>query len=170
MIVSKDELELGRERSTELYRQYRDKLLRYAFAYLQNILSAEESVQETFRVVCEKYQELPNIKHPFPWLLQIMTNIMRNNQEDRRRWRELLFYGHTSEIESYTAVNDQPDIEITYAGMISEQDLHLLKLIVVDNCTYLEASQVFHISPEACRKRAKRAIEALRRKLEEGEY
>ena len=162
-----DELEEGRRRSTELYREYRRKLIYYAYASLHDTAAAEEAVQETFRIVCEKYDQLPQIKRPFAWLIQILSNVMRNGMEERKRWYDMLFYDWNTSAEHHTAVEDEPDVEVLYRGLIPDQDLHLLKLVAVDRCTYIEVAKEYHISPDACRKRVKRAAEALRKRLEE---
>ena len=58
-------------------------------------------------------------------------------------------------------------MELEYDGFISRRDLHLLKRLAVDGCTYAEAAQELHTTAEACRKRAARAKQLLRKLLEE---
>ena len=58
------------------------------------------------------------------------------------------------------------DVELEYDGLISRQDLHLLKRLAVDGCTYAEAARELNTTAEACRKRAARAKQLLRKLLD----
>ena len=56
--------------------------------------------------------------------------------------------------------------ELEYDGLVSRQDLHLLKRLAVDGFTYAEAARELNTTAEACRKRAARAKRHLRELLD----
>ena len=61
---------------------------------------------------------------------------------------------------------DPVDVELEYDGLVSRQDLHLLKRLAVDGFTYAEAARELNTTAEACRKRAARAKRHLRELLD----
>lgn len=143
------------------YRQYAPFLFHYA-RQLVDYHSAEEAVQETFRIAWEAVRHR-DIEHPKTWLRKITENVLRNQLRRQARWPQ-------DSVEALPEAvlgtgGDPVDVELEYGGLVSQGDLHLLKRLAVDGCTYAEAAQELHITPEACRKRAARARQALRRLL-----
>lgn len=57
------------------YRQYSTYLFRYACLFVDSY-TAEEVVQETFRIVCEK-GPLDQIEHPKTWLRKITEYVIK---------------------------------------------------------------------------------------------
>ena len=53
-----------------------------------------------------------------------------------------------------------------YSGILSEEDFRLLKRIVLDGWSYLDAAQELSITVDACRKRVQRSKEKIRKNLE----
>lgn len=54
-----------------------------------------------------------------------------------------------------------------YGDLLPQEDFRLLKLVVLERYSYLEAAQELGISLEACRKRVQRIKQRLRQKLKE---
>lgn len=71
-------------------------------------------------------------------------------------------------IEELGSHEDEPDVEFEYRGIVSAEDLHLLRLSSVEQHTYSEIAEELGVSAEACRKRVNRAKKELRKKLEKG--
>lgn len=147
----------------EWYRQYAKSLLYYACQFV-DYHSAEEVVQETFRVAWETVRE-KEIEHPKTWLRKIAKNVIKNRVREREKWKNLLT--SVDEVpEEVLGKSEAPvDVELEYEGLIDRQDLHLLKLLAVDGYTYPEAAKALDSTAEACRKRAKRAEQKLRELL-----
>lgn len=143
------------------YRQYAPLLFHYA-CQLVDYHSAEEAVQETFRIAWEAVQH-QDIEHPGTWLRKVTENVLRNQLRRQARYPQ----ASTEELPeaALAAGGDPVDVELEYGGLVSRQDLHLLKRLAVDGCTYAEAAQELHTTAEACRKRAARAKQLLRRLL-----
>lgn len=141
------------------YRQHGEFLFQYARQYV-DYHSAQELVQEAFCAACRK-GALEEIRYPRVWLRTITKNLIRNRLREQRNWRELLV---GLEIRRELQP-EETDIEVEYFGALREEELRLLKRLA-SGCTYAEAAGELGITPEACRKRAKRAGERLRRLLE----
>jgi len=145
------------------YRQYSTYLFRYACLFVDSH-TAEEVVQEAFRIVCEK-GSLDQIEHPKTWLRKITEYVIKNRSREREKWKAMLVDVENLPDDFWGRHEDEPNIELEYAGVVSQDDLHLLKLLAVDGYTYVEAAREFKTTSEACRKRAKRAEDKLRKKL-----
>lgn len=145
------------------YQQYSKVLLLYACQFV-DYHSAEEVVQETFRVAWETIQE-KEIEYPKTWLRKITKNVIKNRVRERERWKDLLANVDEVPEEALGKSEDPINVELEYEGLIDRQDLHLLKLLAVDGYTYSEAAKALDTTVEACRKRAKRAEQKLRKLL-----
>ena len=144
------------------YRQYAASIFHYACQFT-DYHSAEEIVQETFRIAWEavRHQE---IEYPRAWLRKIAENVMKNQfRQSERRNRLLVSADALPEDGRH---EDPVDVELEYDGLISRQDLHLLKRLAVDGFTYAEAARELNTTAEACRKRAARAKQLLRKLLD----
>ena len=144
------------------YRQYAPLLFHYARQFV-DYHAAEEVVQEPFRIAWEAIQQR-EVQYPKTWLRKIAENIIRNRLRQQDRRKDLLSGADALPEDEW---EDPVDVELEYDGFISRRDLHLLKRLAVDGCTYAEAAQELHTTAEACRKRAARAKQLLRKLLEE---
>ena len=144
------------------YRQYAPLLFHYARQFV-DYHAAEEVVQETFRVAWEAIWQR-EVQYAKTWLRKIAENIIRNRLRQQDRRKDLLSGADALPEDEW---EDPVDVELEYNGVISRRDLHLLKRLAVDGCTYAEAAQELHTTAEACRKRAARAKQLLRKLLEE---
>lgn len=148
----------------EWYPQYSKVLLLYACQFV-DYHSAEEVVQDTFRVAWETIQN-KEIEYPKTWLRKIAKNVIKNRVREREKWKDLLANVDEVPEEVLGKSEDPINVELEYEGLVSRQDLHLLKLLVVDGYTYPEAAKALDSTAEACRKRAKRIEQKLRELLE----
>ena len=147
------------------YRQYAAFIFHYACQFTDRH-SAEEIVKETFRVAWETARQ-QEIEYPKTWLRKIAENVMKNQFRRSERRNSLLVSADALPEDVLGRREDPMDVELEYDGLISRQDLHLLKRLAVDGCTYAEAAQELNTTAEACRKRAARAKQLLRKLLED---
>lgn len=145
------------------YRQYAALIFHYACQFTDRH-SAEEIVQETFCAAWEAVQR-QEIEHPRAWLRKIAENVMKNHFRRSERRNSLLF--SPGALPEDGRSEDPVDVELEYDGLVSRQDLHLLKRLAVDGFTYAEAARELNTTAEACRKRAARAKRQLRKLLED---
>lgn len=149
------------------YRQY-SKLLFHAACLLDTPNAAEEIVQETFRIVMEA-ENLDQVEYPKTWLRKIVYNVVRNRQRSQEKFASVSINTEEISIEKMGNIEDEPDIELEYGGIVSKADMRLLRLSIVDQHTYAEIAKELGISVKSCQKRAERAKKEMRRKLEEDE-
>ena len=75
--------------------------------------------------------------------------------------RAAVLYDDTVLKESWEDAN----VDLLYGDLLPEEDFRLLKRIVLERYSYLEAAEELGISLEACRKRVQRIKQRLREKL-----
>lgn len=150
----------------QLYRAHYQRLYLYARALLQNAHLAEEAVQDTFHIACGRVEELQRSENPAGWLMVTEKNVIRNMERSRSSLYSAMKRELPYENAALGAKSDEISVDVLYGGILTEEDFLLLKRIVLDGWTYLEAAQELSITVEACRKRVQRSKEKLRKKLE----
>lgn len=146
----------------EWYQKYSHFLHLYASQFIDRY-SAEEIVQETFRVVCET-ADIHEIRRPKTWLRKIAALVLKNWIRDREKWKAMLIDLETLPEDALGKIEDPVNIELEYAGLIKPDELRLLTLLS-SGYTYADAARELDSTAEACRKRAKRAGAILEEKL-----
>lgn len=63
---------------------YGDRLLRLAYLYVHNRVTAEDCVQEAFIKAYRKMGQLKDENNPLPWLMRIVVNQCRDHGRQRR--------------------------------------------------------------------------------------
>ena len=58
--------------------------------------------------------------------------------------------------------------ELLFQNMMTEDEIHLLKRIVLEKATYLELAKELNISVWACQKRMQRLLKKLKHSLDDG--
>lgn len=152
------------EMISELYRQMLNPLFAYANAILQSRGLAEEAVQETFMIACQKPDSLLSSESPKGWLVVTLKNVIRNQQRIKARlskrviqndeYRALIFENEAATYDDYTAVE--------YSDIVSPQDFAMLRRYVFDKCSMLDISKEYGLSLDATRKRIQRARNKLK--------
>lgn len=157
-----------------LYRKMRGKLLAYAYSILKDEPHAEEAVQDTFRIACEKVDDLLSSDNPKGWLLLTLKNVLRNIKKEQAKLNMLVVASMSFDegivAQKSSAVDDRVEqhlIDTFYHGLIPEDDYQLLKRVVIDKYTMLEAAEEFGLNVEQCKKKVQRAKVKLKKALEE---
>ena len=150
----------------QLYRQHYQKLFLYAKAIVKNEHLAEEAVQDTFHIACAKISDLRQSENAAGWLVQTLKNVLRNMERTRSSLYAAL-QNHLPYEEQYLgARRDEENIELLYGSILTEEEFRLLKYIVLDQYSFLEAAGELGVSVAACRKRFQRIKEKMRKNLE----
>ena len=152
------------EMISELYRQMLNPLYSYAKAILQSPGLAEEAVQKTFMIACQKPESLLSSESPRGWLVLTLKNVIRNQQRSKARLSKhilqndensaLIFENEAATYDDYTAVE--------YSDIVSPQDYAMLRKYVFDKCSMLDISKEYGLSLDATRKRIQRARNKLK--------
>lgn len=151
----------------KLYREMFTQLNIYAQSTLRDRSLGEEAVQDTFRIACLKIDELMASSNPKGWLMNTLKNVINNMKRSRARLLRILFTASEVNEASFGSVNDDIDPEIMYGGIIGAEEFDLLKKIVLERYSMLEAAEELGISVDACKKRLQRAKMKFKKKLQE---
>lgn len=157
--------DLQRRIIESLYLEMHDQLLSYAIANLSSLSLAEEAVQETFRIACQKPSALIESPNPHGWLVIVLKNTINNTKRRQEYAKQLLTKYLATQTTDSTFSVDSLNLEIIYENIADLEEFKLIKEIAVEGKSYLEAANARGISLQACKKRIQRAKETLRRKI-----
>lgn len=153
------------ERIEQLYREMYEALYSYAKKALENPSLADESVQETFCIVCAKKEELLRSSNPKGWIMKTLKYVIQNTKRQRIKLKKLAILSLNSEESSLLTTYDEENVDVLYGDESPREDFQLFKLIALKDYTMKEAADEFGISVEACKKRVQRMRKHLRKKV-----
>lgn len=151
------------KRIEQLYQDMFYILYAYAFKIMAEPALAEEAVQNTFCIACEKASSLLTSGNPKGWLMNTLKYTIRNMQRDRAKLAAILL-DTMAEVNRETA--DELDVNILYSDISHTDDFQLLRRIALDRYSLLEAAEELGISLDACQKRVQRARKRLQKKIQ----
>ena len=155
-----------RLRIEELYREMFDKMKIYAGCSLDNEALAEEAVQETFRIACQKPEQLCESVNPQGWLVQALKYTIRNMQSGRATAKRIVEKYLMTQIKDFSFSEDNLDLNVLYGNVADTEDFKLLAEMAIEGRSHLEMAESRGISVSACKKRVQRAKEILRRRID----
>lgn len=158
--------EAQRQWMEQLYREMYEKLMAYARSTLRENGLAEEAVQDTFRIACMKVNDITGSDNPQGWLMLVLRNVVRNMLRTRARLSKLVISSMALDETVLAGQAENMSTDVLYSELLGQEDYNLLKRIVLDHCTMMEAAEEFGLSVEACKKRVQRSKAKLRRILE----
>ena len=153
------------EQITKLYQEMYGRMVAYASSVLGDRNLAEEVVQDTFCIFCMKAEDALRHKNPQGWLMRTLQNVMRNMQRHRAAMNRLILKSLQAQDLEELLVYDEKDVDLLYGDLAARADFQLLKRVVLDGCTMLEAAEEYGITVEACKKRIQRLRAHLKKKL-----
>lgn len=98
-----------------LYLEMYDRLMIYAHVNLDSDSLAEEAVQETFRIACQKPESLCSSPNPQGWLVNTLKNTIRNMKQTRITAKRIL--------DTYMMVQLK-ELSVTYLQNLKAQQDH----------------------------------------------
>lgn len=167
--MTSEELRLMEEKIEPLFREYYQRLVQYA----QIILASspcptdpgcgEELVQEAFALACSKWETFQASPNPTGWLYLTVNYLALNAMRaDYRRYSHVV-----PEQDAYFAQDSKtslPGAALELEGLISPQDMALLRQLYLGGFTYKEMAQEIGVSRSAFAKRISRIKERFRKK------
>lgn len=150
---------------TKLYLSMYNFLLDYAETCLGNHSQAEEAVQETFEIACQKYDDLRGSARPEGWLVNTLKNVMSNMRRNQESASKLFKEYIVTQCRELSFAEDSVRIEVLYENIAETEELKLIKEMALEGYSHLEMAEKRGISIPACRKRVQRAREILRKKI-----
>lgn len=149
----------------KLYGEMYDRLFSYACAAMERESLAEEAVQETFRIACMKPEDLYASPNPRGWLTLTLKNTVRNMNRSRSNSNRLLAEYMATQSRETSVSEDRIRLEVLYENVADMEEFRMIKEMAVDGKSHLEMAQERGISVSACKKRAQRAREILKKKI-----
>ncbi len=163
-------MSLNKEKSKyieTLYYEMFYQLLAYAQSALSDRSLAEEAIQDTFGIACAKIEDLTSSPNPKGWIMNTLKYVIKNMRRTRAQLNQLLIPYIAHEAGIAGAKYDDDLTDITYGDIIGSKDYDLLKKIVIEKYSMVEAANEICITVEACKKRVQRAKKKLQKALKE---
>lgn len=154
-----------RKKIEAFYLELYELLLIYARNALDNESLAEEAVQETFRIVCTKPEDLLSSPNPKGWIVNTLKYTIQNMKRSRDKANALLTQYLAANSSSGAYSEDQISLEAVYENVAYSEEFQLIREMAVEGKSHLEMAQSRGISVAACKKRVQRAKELLQRKI-----
>lgn len=149
----------------QLYGKMYKTLCAYAESILRDCDLAEEAVQDVFQIACSKPDAVLGSENPEGWLMITLKYVIKNMQRSQISLTNLMIKVATQS----DAASDSPENAVCFDAMCSavlgESDYRLIKRVVNDRYTMLEAAEELGITVHACKKRVKRAKDKLKKYL-----
>ncbi len=155
----------SRKRIEALYLQMYDMLLAYAWSSFESDTLAEEAVQDTFVIACQKADDVMRSPNPSGWLVNTLKFVIRNTCRSQCTANRIMIQYLSVNPAELASSEDQPSLELLYGNLARSEEFQLLKEMAVDGCSYLEMAEKRGISVQTCRKRLQRAKTHLQKKM-----
>lgn len=149
------------EQLAQLYSEMYEWLFGYANAVLKDPPHAEEAVQETFRIACDKCTALLKSENPKGWLVNTLKGVLRNSLRKEARYRRVFvpfrkYYDSEQE--------DDLPLELLYQDLANTKEYELMRKL--SECgSVRELAKRLGISENACKKRVQRARMYLKKRM-----
>ena len=149
-----------------LYLQMYPMLFEYARSSLSNDALAEEAVQDTFTIACQKPEALCDSPNPEGWLVNTLKNVLSNTIRSQNIARRILLDYFASNVNDISVSSDRVGLEILYDDIADLEEFKLLKEMALDGRSYLEMAEERGITVGTCRKRVERAKKVLQKRIQ----
>lgn len=146
-----------------LYREYAPAVRRWAGKLNRHQSEVEDIVQEVFLVAHRRLPDIPELRHPAPWLFRITTNVVRHRWREQRRRGDLRRLQLAEEPEARpTPLEDlehrQKMVKLSHAlDALDDEDRQLLYLCDVRCLPTSRVTAMTGIKPQTLRVRRFRA-------------
>lgn len=149
------------EQLEKLYCEMYEWLFGYANATLSDPSWAEEVVQETFRIACDKSSVLLESDNPKGWLVNTLKGVLRNFVRKAARDSKV-FVPLQEEFDQERPQELPPDL--LYQDLARTREYELLKELS-EGRSIRELAQRRGISEDTCKKRIQRSRTYLKKRI-----
>lgn len=149
----------------ELYLEMFDKLMVYASVNLDSESLAEEAVQETFRIACQKPESICSSPNPQGWLVNALKNTIRNMQSSRATAKRIVETYMMTQLREFSVAEDRIHPNVLYENVADSEEFKLLSEMAIEGRSHEEMARSRNITISACKKRVQRAKEILQKKI-----
>lgn len=148
-----------------LYQEMFDKLMAYACASLDSESLAEEAVQETFHIACQKPESVCGSINPQGWLVNTLKNTIRNIKSSRATAKRIVETYMLTQLRELSVTEDRIHLNVLYENVADTEEFRLLSEMAIEGRSHEEMAHSRGITISACKKRVQRAKETLQRKI-----
>lgn len=149
----------------QLFLEMYYKLLDHALRAKLTLPQAEEAVQDTFCIACDKIDELLESPNPKGWLVITLKYVAQNRKKAEANARALTEEHLLPGYKEKAVHEDRLSLRLLFSNVAHTEDFRMLVEYAVEGRTYLEIAQARGLSIAACKKRVQRAKEKLRKKI-----
>lgn len=150
----------------QLYMEMFDKLMAYACSTLDSAALAEEAVQETFRIACQKPEKLCSCPNCQGWLVLTLKNTIRNIKSSRATAKRIVERYLLAQVKEISFSEDRINLNVLYENVADTEEFKLLSELAIEGRSHEEMARSRGITISACKKRVQRAKEKLQRKID----
>lgn len=147
-----------------LFLEIYEKLLAYARCSLPEDGLAEEAVQETFRIACQRPESLQASSNPKGWLMNTLKNTISNIKHNRATAAKVLA-SYQPDRGQNAFSEDEICLSALYEDLADTEDFKILREYAIEGRSHYEMAMARGITVDACKKRLQRAKENLRMKI-----
>lgn len=116
---------------TMLYTTQYGKLISFALGALKSEKLAEEAVQETFRIACQKAEVLHNHENKEGWLQSTLKNVISNIERiQAREKRNTMEYSDLVTKLQETSVDI--NVDLLYTNIATSDEYRLIKEFILE--------------------------------------
>ena len=155
------------KRIEALYLEMYDMLISYARCSFAEESLAEEAVQETFHIACQKPDKLCESNNPKGWLVNTLKFTICNMKRSRDHARQILSAYLIEQNEPAVYSEDKLSLQVMYGDVSHTEEFKLIAEMAIDGKSHLEMAEARGISVSACKKRVQRAKETLQKKMKQ---
>ena len=154
-----------RSQIESLYFELFEKLMIYARSALGSDPLAEEAVQETFRIACQKPHSVCNSPNPQGWIFETLKYTIKNIRSSQASAKQLLDRYILTQVSGITISEDHINVDVLYENVADSEEFQLLKELAIERKSHEEMAAKRGITVSACKKQVQRAKEKLQQKL-----
>lgn len=148
-----------------LYAENHQFLFNYAKRVIGNPDLAEEAVQETFAIACNKEDTLKTHPNPRGWLVVALKRTIQDMNKQRSQAAEIF----TAYLEQYGCPppdsQDPGHSHVIYSDLVNQDAFDLMLKVALTKCTSRDIAKDLNISVAAAKKRIYRARKAMQETL-----
>lgn len=153
----------------ELYAKMRTPMYNLAIRTLRQKSLAKDAVQETMLIASKRINVLKKSSNPQGWLMNTLKYVLDSFR--RARSMHNRFFLVDNSIDSMQELVPDPKADklnpdVLYAGMIGEEDYHILRRIGIEGASISEVAAELGVSLPTVRKRIQRAKNRFRKQYE----
>lgn len=167
--LADSDADIFRPRFEAAFDAHHAHVLAFALRRVGSRATAEDVVSETFAVVWQKRDLIPD--EPLPWIYAIARRVVANqNRSEKRRGRlrdRISAAGAATSAADIAGMHEERAAVVSAFASLSETDQEVLRLVAWDELSATEGAQVLDCTPAAFRVRLHRARRALRHALAE---